>query len=374
MLAAERMQRPAPGAARATPRELASVQYLRAVAALLVVYYHAVNHFPGIPAPVRREVGLAGVDLFFAISGFVMVLTTADNRYTTAQFLARRVIRIVPLYWCFTFLMAALLLLVPEAFARSRFTLEHFLLSLLFVPHQNPGEAGAITPMVKLGWTLNYEMLFYLLFGLCMGLRPLRRSLLTTAMLATISALCTVIKAPPLPLRFWGNLIVFEFALGMLVGHAYVAGWLRRLPARGATALLVASAASIVWGAAFGTDVHRLFTFGPSCTALLVAMLALEEAGALPRLRPVRFLGDASYSLYLSHFFAVIALQKGWRLLGLPSEGYAATLTFIGLCLATSGALAGVIYVTLERPMLTSMRTRLLGGRPRHAPRHPTHR
>jgi exopolysaccharide production protein ExoZ len=374
MLAVERMPRPAAGAARTAPHELASVQYLRAVAALLVVYFHAVNHYPGIPAPVRRDVGLAGVDLFFAISGFVMVLTTANNRYTVAQFLARRVIRIVPLYWCFTFLMAALLLLVPEAFGRSRFTLEHLARSLLFVPHENPGEAGAITPMVKLGWTLNYEMLFYLLFGLCMGLRPLRRSLVTTALLATVGALCAAIEAPPPPLRFWGNLIVFEFALGMLVGHAYVAGWLRRIPARVATAVLVASVASIVWVVGLGTDVHRLFTFAPSCAALLVAMLALEEAGALPDLRLVRFLGDASYSLYLSHFFAVVALQKGWRLLGLPSGGYAATLTFIGLCLATSGALAGVIFVTLERPMLTSMRTRLLGGHSRRAPRHPASR
>lgn len=342
---------------------LASVQYLRALAALLVVYFHCRNHVPGVAIPLRHGVGLAGVDLFFVISGFVMTLTTADNRYSARQFLVRRIIRVVPLYWIVTAATTLLIVAFPSAFRSSRFTPEHLLLSLLFVPHENPGEPGSLTPLVKLGWTLNYEMLFYVLFGCCMVLRPAVRSLLVAAALAILAFGVPAAHPSSAVLRVWGSPIILEFALGMLVGHLYASGLLGRVRPSWALAVVAAASAALVTLGTLPPLAHRLYIFGVPSAALVAGLVALEARGRLPRLHLARFLGDASYSVYLSHLFALVAVRAVWLRVG-PSPAPASTLGFIGVGMLAGSAVGAACYLAVERPSLQALQRRLARPRP----------
>ncbi|MEY2952412.1 MAG: hypothetical protein RLZZ401_499, partial [Pseudomonadota bacterium] len=98
-------------------RTIWTIQYLRGVAALLVVWHHAGGQVPGISQFLpERGFGVSGVDLFFVISGFIMVLTTEGKSVTPWQFLQRRLVRVVPLYWPLTITVAVLATLKPELF------------------------------------------------------------------------------------------------------------------------------------------------------------------------------------------------------------------------------------------------------------------
>jgi exopolysaccharide production protein ExoZ len=147
-------------------RKLHALQVLRALAALMVVADHAVSY-----VATKQEValslknlawflGIFGVDIFFVISGFIMIYTSRDlfgTRLGFAKFAYRRIVRIVPLYWLATITAAGLLLRhqFPSNFEIAT--------SLAFVPAvTHPGEA--LRPILWVGWTLNLEMFFYALF------------------------------------------------------------------------------------------------------------------------------------------------------------------------------------------------------------------
>jgi exopolysaccharide production protein ExoZ len=109
-----------------------SIQYLRGLAALMVVAFHTA------PGPFAL-IGAAGVGIFFVISGFIMWALTSSRQTTASVFLQRRIIRIVPLYWLFTLLLAGAGAIVPAAFSHLQLTTDHLLLSLAFIPHVDLG-------------------------------------------------------------------------------------------------------------------------------------------------------------------------------------------------------------------------------------------
>ena len=154
-----------------------SVQALRGFAALLVVVYHATKmvHDRINPLFSPFAAGGAGVDIFFAISGFVIVITAspdAENPESWSGFLWRRLVRIVPLYWLLTTVKLITLLISPDLAQHSGVSIGHVIASYLFIPAWNV-EHKAL-PLLTVGWTLSYEMFFYLLFtfALWLQLRP----------------------------------------------------------------------------------------------------------------------------------------------------------------------------------------------------------
>ena len=147
-------------------RTIWNLQALRALAALGVVVYHSVitaddyGMQPHFTIPVGH-IGPSGVDIFFIISGFVMVFVTPNDAAglkSGARFLRDRIRRIVPTYWIFTTLWACLVLAVPGAFRVFEFSIGHAVRSYLFLPSET-------TPFVHVGWTLNLEMFFYVMFA-----------------------------------------------------------------------------------------------------------------------------------------------------------------------------------------------------------------
>ncbi|NKX42774.1 acyltransferase, partial [Rhodobacteraceae bacterium R_SAG2] len=143
---------------------LSNIQILRAFAATNVVVFHTIGVVEKSFAEVSILGRLAGwgengVDIFFVLSGFVIQFSYANSPKEPGEFLRSRLIRIIPNYWSWTLALFFALLLLPQLFPRLEADLLHLLTSMAFVS----GPLLAREPIFYVGWTLEYEMLFYFL-------------------------------------------------------------------------------------------------------------------------------------------------------------------------------------------------------------------
>jgi exopolysaccharide production protein ExoZ len=322
------------------------------------VFYHA-RQFPGFEAAVGTTVGNTGVDIFFVISGFVMAVTAGRVNYPALRFLERRILRIVPLYWSLTLLTAFLLLVAPDLFRDNLFTWKHLVASLLFIPHVSPVSAYSYSPLIKVGWTLNFEMFFYLIFATLMMFKLTTR---ITAMAILFAALIVVnwLWHPDFtPLRFWADGLLFEFVMGCAIGQLYVSGYLTAVGARAAwVGIATAIMAFLILGS-YHPDVSRVIVSGIPAAVPVAGAVCLEQNGRVGSSRRWKFLGDASYSIYLTHLAPIVVFRKIWTMDHLPTEGLTKSLIFIALNMALATLCASVTYLYFEKPMLNYLRQRL---------------
>lgn len=275
----------------------------------------------GVAAPVQYlvQIGQTGVDIFFCISGFVMmVVATREGvvKLDPIEFIARRLIRIVPVYWLVSF---ALLLLVLAAnipkfgFAKTislpvlnpTFLLE----SLVLWPTRNPAN-GVNMPFLAQGWTLSYELYFYLCFAfIAWRLRqpPLVAAALLVIMTGVSFALTSFsTQTPGTAARFFADSIFLEFVLGATI---FVV--LQYMRAGGAMLLVLGIAALLAMAE---TNLPRPAVWGLPAAAILYGIVATEGKLSYPRV--LISIGDASYSLYLTHgLFTYLyggLLRRGW--------------------------------------------------------------
>jgi len=361
-------------AAGTAPERLVLVQVLRGMAALLVLLGHVQEQLAvamakaGMPPwPRLAWPGGFGVDLFFCISGFIMVVTSArlfGQPGATRNFLRRRALRLVPLYWLATGAFGMVLALGTQPGPAQ--PVQAWLASLLFIPYPTRGiEGDMVFPLLSLGWSLNYEVLFYLLFSVAIVL-PARRAVLAVwAALLLLTAAGAVLEPDHPALVFWSRPIVLEFGMGMLVGLGWLTG--RRLPASWCTALALAALAWLLAdplnmtqagrGAPTPNDLMRLLGWGmPAALALAAAVALQRPAGHTARasalLQPVAWLarlGDWSYALYLFHPFMLIAMAHVWLRLqaatGMP-PGW-----MLPAMLAGSVGLAALVHHRVDLPL-----------------------
>lgn len=345
------------------------VQVLRAAAAFAIVVLHGLNEAGLFAAATGRVFtpppGLpwgAGVDVFFVVSGFVMVLASAGlfgRPGARRVFLARRVARVVPLYWLVTTAYLALALAAPSVLNTARPDPAYAAASYLFVPAARPD--GSVQPLYGLGWTLNYEMAFYGLFAVALGL-PRRAAVPALTLVLLVLAVLGSLSAWPQPFGAWTDPIVLEFALGLVLGLWRVEGVRIGYPAR----VVLAVAALMLLVALGGAEVagwSRAILWGVPAACLVAACGLghddpwtgegrLERAGAA--------LGDASYALYLVHPFALRGMREALRLSGLAPS--VPPWLFFLAALVGSVALALATHRWIERPLTAAVR-RLLEGR-----------
>ncbi|ENV34777.1 Exopolysaccharide production protein ExoZ [Acinetobacter gerneri DSM 14967 = CIP 107464 = MTCC 9824] len=151
---------------------LNNIQLLRAFAAINVVFFHIIGISVqyGMPATnflFMKDWGQNGVDIFFVISGFIMVYIQSKKRKAPLDFFRNRVERIVPIYWILTALLCVLYFILPSAFANTELNLNKMFFSVLFLENLVNNKL----PVLYVGWTLEYEMLFYFIFALCLFIR-----------------------------------------------------------------------------------------------------------------------------------------------------------------------------------------------------------
>lgn len=336
---------------------LHNVQVARFVAAAAILVTHTADLIVPHSSPLFAVHWTAGVDIFFIISGFIMTYLTHD-RFGRAEmsrdFLIRRLIRIVPSYWIFTALMAATAIVLDAQVKYTTVTPVHLVTSFGFIPW--PRGDGQLNPLLSQGWTLNYEMFFYLAFAAALLLR--RGLAILAAAFIVLSALHPWIPDSLFMLRFWSAPIILEFVAGIALARIYLSGCRLRpvhsllLAALGAALLVVPPIADL-------GGYNRAFWFGVPALLVCSALILLpdpSEMGALGRL--LRAGGDGSYALYLSHTFTVNAVVLVWAKAGLGLPWLAMT---VAMTLAIAAAI--LFYYLIERP-LTDFLQRRAGTRP----------
>lgn len=330
---------------------LVQLQYVRAVAALVVVYFHSVLQLHNVhPGSVLGGAvfGEYGVDLFFVLSGFVMWLTTANRKIGPVEFYKRRIERIVPLYWLFTLMAGAIALLFPAYLKTAVFDLPHLLASLFFIPWANPADpSGAmIAPVIIPGWTLNYEMYFYLIFGSLLLLPENRRILALFVAVGGIFLVAHAVPGKTTASSFYGYSVVFEFLAGVVLARLYMAGILIRK--RLAVVLAVLGAAVLIWADCMDLAIPRVVSAGIPSVVIIYSLVSLDFS----KIREFRFLhrlGDASYSLYLTHVFTLVGVRIGYRML--PFEWLKNEVLFLLACIVSSVIFAMLVYRFYEMPV-----------------------
>ncbi|MCC0804806.1 acyltransferase [Methylobacterium sp. W2] len=360
-------------------KQIASVQILRGLAALMVVFGHAQHHtlvqsikLGGSFERVHFLPWGAGVDIFFVISGFIMVYASEDffgREGASREFLARRVARIVPLYWMFTALYI-LFLMVGLAGATKEFSgWPNIVASFAFWPAYAAGHAAPM-PVLELGWTLNYEMFFYVVFAVFLGLRRNQTVVAVAALLGSLVFAGFILQPSAAAPFFWTRPIVLEFVLGMgialLLRHGVVlSGLMRAAILVGGVTILVAdpinsSHQAIDWTTP--NDAWRVIGWGLPA-ALIVCAAALGRQGQPSRLTKLGVhLGDASYVLYLSHPFVIVGIRKAMQWTGFEETTQAwpmLAVTVVSCCV-----FAVFAHRFVERPMTRFIQEILVRPRP----------
>ena len=308
----------------------------------MVVVFHAQGELRhrGLTDPFPDlTVGAFGVDLFFIVSGFIMVYASDrlfGQRDAVLPFIARRVARIAPLYWIFTAAFAALAIWFGRVPGHPQASATHIAASFLLLPALRP-EDGAYLPVYSLGWTLNYEMFFYVCFALALSLSRARAVAALSAGLAAL-VLAGRFGALPWPLFYWANPIVLEFVFGLWLGLIHRAGW--RLPTRPSTALSLIAIACVVLYVPYidSASDWRGLAWGVPAAVLVACALGIETAGTSLPAKIATRVGDASYSLYLVHSALFIVafglLSRVMDLRLIPSLAYAMILVLASVAAA----------------------------------------
>ncbi|MGN1146139.1 MAG: acyltransferase family protein [Acetatifactor sp.] len=279
-----------------------SIQALRGIAAIFVLLEH-----------IRFiNCGAFGVDIFFCISGFMIMFSTHKN---SAGFLTKRAIRIVPLYYLMTVGTFILLLLFPTMFEQTKANPFFLIKSLLFIPFDIGN--GVLQPLMRIGWTVNCEVFFYILFFISLHISHKYRGLICSILLVSVVGLAKLMPVSIAPLAFYGNPIMLEFVMGIL--SYYVARRLYSLHQGKKLSrplsvisglfgclLLIALPVSKPYINVLGF--YRLLLWGLPAMAIVLCFFVLGLYVNMPR--PLVQLGNMSYSLYLVHYYPVLLLDR----------------------------------------------------------------
>lgn len=353
-----------PSKALPQTEQLRAVQVLRAVAAFLVTIAHAseeAKYFFHFTPLFETDPFGKGVDLFFVISGFIIYYSSTklfNTPHASKTFIFNRALRVIPLYYIFTSLMVVTLVLFPGGIKEAKFDIGHILSSYLFLPYERYD--GRIAPILSLGWTLNYEMLFYTLFSLCLFLRGRWIAICAIGSLLLL-ALAGIFISPDAPAAFreWTDGIVLEFGMGIGIALAYER-WGKlsggSLPA--ALAILVAGFLMLYFLnlPEKPLAIPRFLSAGVPALMIVGAAVLLMPAASERQLPGwLVALGDSSYSLYLSHRFVQRPIQMALTHSGFSRmDGIGGVYVFIAV---TTAVIAGhVTYLLIEQPLLRRMR------------------
>ena len=363
-------------------RRLPGMDTARVLASVLVVVGHALAFVNELPPERGGGVTLGnftpgfGAFLLLYVAGF-MTFYVGWNRFgqpgASGKYLTARLTRVVPLYWAFTTLWLAIALLLPGATSGATPDAAHIVTSYLFIPFAR-GD-GDIRPILSLGWTLNYIVLFYLVAAALLPLGRKRALTILAAGTAILLAVHPFLRWSTI-LHFWSSSFILMYVAG--AGAAYL--YKTRIEPRGLSIGAWPSAILIVllliavmplvrlWGETDETALTLPFLgmFAIATALIAICLLTVEKGGAVAKVRDEVAL--SSYSLYLSHPFVLGIGIELWKALGLYNYLPGSAL-FAALLLGSLIA-AWILYYIVERPLVRFLGKRF-GSQEARAPRAP---
>lgn len=358
---------------------VANIQVLRTFAALAVVWHHLQQQlelYLGVAS--GTWFGIAGVDVFFVISGFIMFHTHPELPHSPLAFWSDRVIRIAPPYWFATLAVVALYLAGFQPQGLKAVDVGDVLTSLGFVPDIRSD--GLESPVLSVGWTLIYEMFFYFLFGLSFFLRSRLTALLALSVFFAAMGLILQL-APNLPyaVRFYMQPITLEFAAGgaLAILYARIGGIPSAVARTIGFGLIAAGVVGVFVTADLAGDLVntkrldlRTLTLGVSAIAIVAGALVLDRGGIRARNAKLMLLGAASYTIYLLH---PLAVQFSTKILA-SLVGLRGPDGVILLAVAGFGSAVGIgvlFYLKVEHPLHKMLKAFVGALRARYRTSHP---
>lgn len=351
---------------------LHNIQALRGLAALSVLLFHIYElHRQARPQnigggfPEFFSNGYMGVDLFFVISGFIMVYVTRSTRHGASgarAFIYARITRIYPTWWIFASIMALYFWInygVPVDIARlepNQSVFKYLLKSFFLIPQTG-------VPVLGLGWSLIHEMYFYAVFGILLFL-PKRYFLKALWGWAGIILIGTTIGLAQPQATDLVSLIMspltFEFMAGAGVGWLICRGETRRSKICILMACLMLLALFSPWGLSWDDTLPfgRVILFTVPLALIVYGAASLEITHSVHAPQWLVQIGDYSYSLYLSHILVLSALKRIMPMTGLKFTNISVwdEIIFLSLGVVASLGVAAFSYHYMERPLIRAFR------------------
>ncbi|ATC23457.1 acyltransferase family protein [Caulobacter vibrioides] len=330
------------------PKEIQTLQAGRAFAALAVLFYHAEITL-GLPKYIGHEIVPAakaadsGVHFFFVISGFIMAYMHAaepSSLQSFKEFAWKRARRIFPPLW------AALTFALALLFVTNHFTLDAAWLSIASAYFALPQETQ---PLLAVEWTLSHELLFYSLFAVTL----LSKKLGYLAIAAWFGLSLTLgVSGYGTPLQTLFSHYNILFVFGIAAAALLRTGFVRFSAAAVAFGIILRVAAwiSVASGKMQSHDLSAVLAFGGADALIVFGLAGCESLYRFSVGKIPKYIGDASYSIYLVHFLFVSAACKlivvAERFIGIPDV--VAYMLVVGIGLA-----GGVVfYECVERPIM----------------------
>ncbi len=281
-----------------------SVQVLRCIAAVIVVIFHVSEKTRLTTGTGFFQIGVVGVDIFFVISGFIMMFVSSKNTNAKVFFL-KRIERVVPVYWFYTTVALCVFLLFPSLINSNKAGTAIWQ-SYLLIPEQNESF------LLQVAWTLSYEMVFYILFsvGLYFKFNPTRFLFIIIPLFVGVGKL-----SENYYMRVLFSPIIFEFLYGVIAYHIYIRVSLIKDKYIRVALPVVFIIFSLLCFSYFNycdsstynemVKVRFLHLGLPSLLFVISCMLLEPYFKASMLMRKLSYVGDSSYSLYLSHLFTI---------------------------------------------------------------------
>ena len=335
--------------------ELPYLQILRGIAALIVATSHSVEDVALLTPGTARLPAISGpfgVEIFFVISGFIIChISWGQFQKPGAwlHFAKNRFVRLVPLCWLFTAVFLLMGQVLPGAVHHNALSVSAVVGSLLFLPI---GDASHIAAPVFMNWSLDFEVLFYALFTPLLLLSRQKALAILTLIFTSAILLHPLFEVNTAP-EFWSRYYVGEFLTGVWLAALFNWRPSWRMTPRlfwPVTAGLLAFAAfAFPWEYVRHTAVEQL---APALVApwFVVAAVFLRPGSLSWGSRLLKVVGDASYSLYLTHVFTLRAIRLILQKLHLDNALPAPV--YVVLIVTACAGVAVLSYRLIERPLL----------------------
>ena len=279
---------------------LHSINTIRTLSCISIAIFHITEFVNASSGSVHLAFNAApGFHLFLLISGFILVyITNPDDQ--PVPFMMKRAVRILPLYWLMTAVAILMVAYKPWLLPKAELSVEHIVQSFLLLPYYDLRDR--LHPILYVGWTLGYIMLFYLMFAVSLMVKAKHQIPLTIAMTVGLIVAAQWFPTPAFR-EFYGDPILLEFASGCIIGLALrepaVIAFIKRTPM---WPLALIGAAGLCWAAWLDYEGWaKIATFAPPA-ALLVFAAAGQDIFRTPLDNPVfRLGGQISYGIYLIH-------------------------------------------------------------------------
>ena len=293
--------------------------------------------------------GIWGVDIFFVISGFIMMYVTENNQ---KNFLIKRIIRIVPLYWILTLGVFSIAIFYPDLLNNTTANFEHLIKSLFFIPFDKNGSGHF--PILFLGWTLNFEIIFYILFSISLIFSKKNKLILSSVFIVLFLLFNSFLSDKYFISASYFDFIFFEFIFGMT---AFVI-WKKfknKIPLNLFNHLIFLLFLFLTTFILNYFYAIRSISYGVPAFILLIYFLFFLNDKRFPKIFVT--LGDASYCIYLLHPYIVQSFYKIFEIgkHGLIIESFFTMIITILVCLISI-----LIYKLIELPINISLRKKFV--------------